>query len=146
MFSKWYWWKTPCVTVWHNRLTILIFCLFEYLIFKKKLCDHQSELRGIKPMHKINLGVIVFLNDLKFQCWKILAIHVTPWRLVLVTTVFSQKIIENISYNSEIMFFESPIISQIRKTSYSPYSITYLLKKLVQKAAVLQKKRWKSLS
>ena len=58
MFSKWYWWKTPCVTVWHNRLTILIFCLFEYLIIKKKLYGHQSELRWIKPIQKTNLYLL----------------------------------------------------------------------------------------
>ena len=88
LFLIWYWWKTPCVTVWHNRSTILIFFLFEYLITKKDLC---SSIWGEtdKPNAQKNLGFFPFLNDLIIGCWKFLVNYVILWRLELVKSVFS---------------------------------------------------------
>ena len=91
--------------VWHNWLPILFFCLLEYLFIEKNSLLISLRWDWYSKYIKQIFFSSGFWNIHKIGCWKFVVFHVTPWRLVRVTTVFSHKFFKSYSITLKLSFF-----------------------------------------
>ena len=78
-------------------MPILVFCLLEYLFIEKNSLLISLRWDWYSKYIKQILFSSGFWNIHKIGCWKFVVFHVTPWRLVHVTMVFSLKFFKSCS-------------------------------------------------